>query len=149
MSSDPKMARRLSLGRGSAALSRVTPPRLVVAALAILITTIGGCDYCTEVGCDSGVSMMVTGLDQNTTYGFRACIDGDCSGGEVEGAEPLDLYIALPRGFTPSGETVPVTLSLNGPEGMQEFGGDVKLALVQPNGPRCEPDCWRGDIQLP
>lgn len=112
--------------------------RLPTLALALVVATgCAGTDVvCTQIGCDSGLTVKLEGApqgpwsinvsSQGQSFAKDCAAGGNCGGG---------LFF---EGFTK--DLVTVTVARNGTSVTYQNLTPTK-AIVQPNGPRCEPTC--------
>jgi hypothetical protein len=138
---------------------------LLILPIAAMLAVAGcGSRPCTLAGCRSGVVFHLAGvdLDATTVYRLDVCLDGACSTVSVRdeaatGPEPDEVYGVLnveTNAMTvrfPSGEradSVVVSFQLRDAGGglVAGFDGDVDLTRTSPNGDRCGPICFSGDM---
>jgi len=143
-------------------------PILVSIVLAATATFGVGCVECTELGCDSGVTVTVTGFSaatqgklpatvkvcagaaagtqcQTFTVNETACT-ADTTGSECsveEGSLRAFLYAETEGTFD-------VTVEVKDAAGAILFDGSVSTEAVdnKPNGDACEPTCHNADAKL-
>lgn len=156
--------------------SRVfTSMKATLSAIALFAASLTGCGLglsdCSAVGCENTVAFNLTGTDlrHEVAYEVEACLDDDCSTATIEVATEDAEGVAL----TGLGEgpimlltdTDQITLTL--PQG--DYSGAHRVRLVvetaedgvlvnldqqtdfereYPNGPDCEPVCWRAEIAV-
>lgn len=129
-----------------------------------------GCQHsCTEVGCESGVTVVLTKLAQihasKLPIALHACLDdGSCVDATVtasactsvgmadctvaaDGSLEISIYMKA-EPASGDGHTVHVTLEDNAGTAFFDATQPVSMKSFEPNGPDCEPTCYQGTTTL-
>jgi hypothetical protein len=104
-----------------------------------------GCDEsCSEVGCESAVSVQFDGLKRTLpdAAAVRVCVEGGCGVTKRGAGDLTDSLTASVQ--DPNEREVPVTVSVRDDSGrkLAQASTRVDLATHQPNGSDCEPTCY-------
>lgn len=130
----------------------------------------GGAQACTEIGCESQISVTLDDFELDGGEGVvetRMCFDDRCDeqrtrftadgasfGGQRSKVEvfvvneELNATLRLPHGdYDDTTEhTVSLEVTVNGGKPVT-LERTVTLQRSQPNGPNCEPVCWQATIR--
>jgi hypothetical protein len=125
-------------------------PVLVVAVLPL--TT--GCrvSVCGAAGADPGVGFTGIGNafpDYHRQYHVRACVADECVDWTGIRSETYRLWVLLDF-TTPTTVTATLTLTstVDPTDVVFDDSAQVGLIMVQPNGPRCEPTAYQGQVEV-
>lgn len=114
---------------------------LVLTLVAAAVTGVGCGTTCTAMGCSDAVTVDVGAVAPGGDGAMvDLCVDGRCVERDLEGAHPV---VSAPLGEVPAGETVQVTVGVDGGTGRDPFR-TVTAATVtsyRPNGPDCPGEC--------
>jgi hypothetical protein len=103
---------------------------------------------CTEIGCDSGVSVTVEGFRAGPadTIKVHACLGSVCRDRTVA-EEPSVVFIDAPESGTVSTVVVSVEVK-QGSDVLVRGRRELTLHKIAPNGERCGPVCYVGFLAI-
>ena len=135
-------------------------------AFVVLLLAGGGCSPfgCTAAGCESGVLFTLDrNLATDTEYRVAACVADRCVDGALQvggGADGTDGALSLVIGgdfgtvfyrldqHLAGTRTASLTVRTADGELLVDWEGLAEFVRTQPNGPLCEPTCWRAEITV-
>ncbi|CAN5587017.1 hypothetical protein BH23BAC4_BH23BAC4_03950 [soil metagenome] len=121
---------------------------LTASVLLILALAVGGCNmlggptFCTQIGCDDGVNVVLSGA---TTGPFQVSVEVD---GEIAGVVDCPPGATCSSLFVPGIRAEHVTVIVTRGEDVRRFDVSPTYVTVQPNGPNCEPICRQGQLHI-
>jgi hypothetical protein len=135
-----------------------------ILGVAVLCFALVGCG-CTHAGCESLLQLefMNVEFQPGSTYHLDICVDSDCitesvtmddslvwagDGQILVRADSNTIEYLLPENDYPESVEVSVTVSNANGAVLANSVDDVQVARTWPNGRRCEPTCFNGQLTI-
>lgn len=137
----------------------VTRPVFALGTILVLVpaSVSSGCREggdCTEIGCQSGVSVTFTppdNRDMRAPVKVTTCLGSECQD-TLHGQVGTSLVGEVSVESSAADLTAPQRLTLRavdaGGRVLVENSRRIQLSRIQPNGPGCDPVCWHADVNF-